>query len=198
MANIDGFKANLIGGGARANQFQVELAFPAFLQSNAAIAAYKGQFLCKAAQLPASTVDKTPVNYRGREVKFAGERVFAPWRVTILNDTDFLLRNLFEAWMNGINNHRTNQGITNASQYQTTFNVFQLDRNGGAIKGYSFVDAFPVEVSAIELSFDNNNEIETFDVTFEYNYWTSRTSTESGTVYGGTAAAAAALIGVLR
>jgi hypothetical protein len=100
--------------------------------------------------------------------------------------------------MNGINNHRTNQGITNASQYQTTFNVFQLDRNGGAIKGYSFVDAFPVEVSAIELSFDNNNEIETFDVTFEYNYWTSRTSTEAGTVYGGTAAAAAALIGVLR
>lgn len=197
MANIDGFKANLIGGGARANQFTVELAFPAFLQSSAAIASYKGQFLCKAAQLPASTVDKTPVNYRGREVKFAGERVFAPWRVTIINDTDFLLRNLFESWMNGINNHRTNNGITNASQYQTTFNVFQLDRNGGAIKGYSFVDAFPTEVSAIELSFDNNNEIETFDVTFEYNYWTSRTSTENA-LFGGTAGAAAALLGILR
>lgn len=184
MANIDGFKANMIGGGARANQFRVDLGFPQFLTSAANIASYKGQFLCKAGQLPASTIDKTPVNYRGREVKFAGERTFAPWRVTILNDTDFLLRNLFEAWMNGINNHRTNTGITNASQYQCTFGVTQLDRNGGGIKSYQFVDAFPTEVSAIELNFDSNNEIETFDVTFEFNYWTSATSTNTGVVFG--------------
>lgn len=179
MANIDAFKANLIGGGARANQFMVQLAFPAFLQSVAGIAAYKGQFLCKAAQLPASTIDKTAVQYRGRAVNFAGERTFAPWRIQVINDTDFQLRNAFEAWMNGINNHRDNTGRTNATSYQVNLNVFQLDRNGGIIKGYQFVDAFPVECSAIEMSFDNNNEIETFDVTFEYNYWTSASSTDS-------------------
>ncbi len=180
MANIDAFKSNLIGGGARANQFLVGLNFPVFLQSIAGIASYKGQFLCKAAQLPASTIDKTAVNYRGRAVNFAGERTFAPWRIQVLNDTDFQLRNAFEAWMNGINNHRDNTGRTNATTYQANLQVFQLDRNGGIVKGYQFVDAFPTEVSAIELSFDNNNEIETFDVTFEYNYWTSESSTQGG------------------
>ena len=197
MADIDGFKSNLIGGGARANQFLVQLNFPPFLASNRFAAGYKGQFLCKAAQLPGSTIDKTPVNYRGREVKFAGERVFAPWRGTILNDTDFLLRNMFEAWMNGMNNHRTNNGITDARQYQGSYDVFQLDRNGARIKGYRFADAFPTEVSPIELSFDQNNEIETFDVTFEYNYWTSESSTDRGVVSGRVARVADAIGSVL-
>lgn len=177
MANISDFKSQLVGGGARANQFFVNLTFPSFLPVGS-LASYKGQFLCKSAQLPASTLENTPVLYRGRQINFAGERSFAPWTITILNDTDFALRNAFEAWMNGINNHRDNTGRTAANQYQVDMQVFQLDRNGGIIKQYDFKDAYPLETSAIGLSFDVNNEIETFDVTFQYNFWTSPSSTE--------------------
>jgi len=48
------------------------------------------------------------------------------------------------------------------------------------VKHYKFVDAYPTELSAIELNFDTNNQVEEFTTTFQYNYWTSETST-SGT-----------------
>lgn len=176
MANIDSFKANLLGGGARANQFFVQLTFPNYVVAGAALSA-KGQFVCKGAQLPASTIDNTPVNFRGRQVNLAGERTFAPWTVTILNDNDFALRNAFEAWQNGINDVANNTGRLAPTAYQVDLDVYQLDRNGTPVKHYKFVDAYPTETSAIELNFDTNNQIEEFTVTFQYNYWTSETST---------------------
>lgn len=184
MANIDSFKANMIGGGARANQFYVSLTFPSFV-TGGSLASAKGQFVCKGAQLPASTIDNTPVNYRGRQVNFAGERTFAPWTVTVLNDNDFLIRNAMEAWMNGINNNVSNTGLVNPAQYQVDMEVFQLDRNGNPIKAYKFVDAYPTEVGAIELNFDTNNQIEEFTITFQYNYWTSTSSTSTGSLISG-------------
>ena len=94
MANIDSFKANLLGGGARANQFFVQLSFPQYVAAGPALSA-KGQFVCKGAQLPASTIDNTPVNFRGRQVNLAGERTFENWQVTVYNDTNFNIRNAF-------------------------------------------------------------------------------------------------------
>jgi hypothetical protein len=184
MANIDSFKANMIGGGARANQFFVSLTFPSYVSAGG-LASAKGQFVCKGAQLPASSIDNTPVNFRGRQVNFAGERTFAPWTVTVLNDNDFLIRNSMEAWMNGINSNVNNTGLINPAQYQVDMEVFQLDRNGNQIKAYKFVDAFPVEVSTIELNFDSNNQIEEFTTTFQYNYWTSTSSTSTGSLISG-------------
>ena len=80
MANIADFKAQMIGGGARPNQFRVELAFPSYVTLGV-VAGQRAQFLCKAAQLPASTIETLPVLYRGRPVNFAGERTFQPWTV---------------------------------------------------------------------------------------------------------------------
>jgi hypothetical protein len=184
MANIDAFKANMIGGGARANQFFVSLTFPNYVSAGT-LASVKGQFVCKGAQLPASTIDNTPVNYRGRQVNFAGERTFAPWTITVLNDNDFLLRNAFEAWMNGINNNSNNTGLISPNQYQVDMEVSQLDRNGGVIKTYKFVDAYPTEVGSIELNFDTNNQVEEFTVTLQYNYWLSTSSTSTGSLISG-------------
>lgn len=179
MANISDFKSQLIGGGARANQFRVELAFPTYVAAGP-IVGIKSQFLCKAAQLPASTVEDMPIQYRGRAVHFAGERTFAPWTITVYNDTDFGIRNAMEQWSNGVQNLSATTGRTNPRDYQVDLLVHQLDRNGATVKTYKFIDAYPTEVSAIALDFDTANAIETFDITFTYNYWTSNTSTGGG------------------
>lgn len=179
MANISDFKAQMIGGGARANQFRVELAFPSYVSAGPIIG-LKTQFLCKAAQLPASTLDNIPVQYRGRAVNIAGERTFAPWTIGIYNDTDFGIRNAMEQWSNGVQNLTTTNGRTNPRDYQVDLLVHQLDRNGATVKTYKFVDAYPTEIGAIALDFDSVNTIETFDVTFTYNYWTSNTATSGG------------------
>jgi hypothetical protein len=185
MANISDFKAQMIGGGARANQFRVELAFPSFVSAGP-IVGVKAQFLCKSAQLPASTIENIPIQYRGRAVNFAGERSFAPWAITVYNDTDFAIRNAMENWSNGVQNLTTTNGRVNPRDYQVDLLVHQLDRNGAIVKTYKFIDAYPTEIGAIGLDFDSANTIETFDVTFIYNYWTSGTS--EGGVFGVTAA----------
>jgi hypothetical protein len=179
MANIADFKAQLVGGGARPNQFRVELAFPSYVTAGI-VAGQRAQFLCKAAQLPAATIEDIPVQYRGRAVHVAGERTFAPWTVTIINDTTFNIRNAFEIWSNGIQNLTTSNGRTNPRDYQVDLNVHQLDRNGAIIKSYKFVDAYPTNIGAIGLSFDTTNAIEEFEVEFTYNFWSSNTATRSG------------------
>ena len=179
MANISDFKSQLIGGGARANQFRVELAFPSYVAAGPVVG-IKSQFLCKAAQLPAATIEDMPIQYRGRAVHFAGERTFAPWTISVYNDTDFSIRNAMEQWSNGIQNLNATTGRTNPRDYQVDLLVHQLDRNGATVKTYKFVDAYPTDVGAIALDFDTTNAIETFDVTFVYNYWTSNTATGGG------------------
>lgn len=181
MANIADFKAQMIGGGARPNQFYVQLTFPSYVGLGV-VAGQQAQFLCKTAQLPSSTIEPITALYRGRPVQFAGERTFQPWTVSIYNDTSFNIRNALEVWQNGIQNYNTTLGRTNPRDYQVDLSVFQLDRSGAIIKSYKFVDAMPVNIGPIALDYDQQNQIETFDVEFTYNYFTSNTT--SGAVAG--------------
>jgi len=176
MANIADFKANMTGGGARPNQFRVDLQFPSYV-TGGRVAAVQGQFLCKAAQLPASTLENLPIQYRGRAVNFAAERTFAPWTITVYNDTDFGIRNAIERWQNGINNMTDNEGLSNPVDYQVDAFVDQLDRNGNTLKSYTLRGAFPTEVAAIDLNYGTNDEVETFGVTFQYQYFETNTTT---------------------
>lgn len=173
MSTISAFKAQMQGGGARPNQFRVELTFPAFVGGQAAAAGNAAQFLCKAATLPGSTLEDAAVNFRGRPVHFAGERSFQPWTVSIYNDTNFLIRNVMERWSNGMVNYTATNGIMRPTDYQVDLFVHQLDRNDNIIKTYRMFDAWPTEVGQIQLDFDMNNQIEMFDVTFLFNYFTT-------------------------
>ena len=179
MANIADFKAVMIGGGARPNQFRVELSFPKFV-TGGAVAGQQAQFLCKSAQLPASTLENIGILYRGRPVNFAGERTFQPWTITIYNDTSFNIRNAIEQWQAGIQNYSATTGRVNPRDYQVDLTVNQLDRNGADVKVYKFVDAYPTTIGAIALDYEQQNQIETFDVEFQYNFFTSNSTEGNG------------------
>lgn len=178
MANIADFKAQMIGGGARPNQFRVELVFPSYVPLGI-VAGQRAQFLCKTAQLPGSTLENIQVLYKGRPVNFAGERTFQPWTVSIYNDTTFNIRNAMEQWQAGIQSYSTTDGRVNPRDYQVDLQVHQLDRAGAIIKSYKFVDAFPTLIGPIALDYDQQNQIEQFDVEFTFNYFTSN-ATEGG------------------
>ena len=132
--------------------------------------------MIKAAQLPASVVGTVVVPFRGRQLKIAGDRTFDPWTITVINDTDFKVRNAFERWMNGINQHRNNTGLTNPIDYQADMQVAQLDKAGNEVKVYNFRSTFPTAVSAIELSYDSVDVIEEFQVELQVQYWESDTT----------------------
>ena len=174
MANlgINDFKAKLVGGGARNNLFKVTANFPAYAAGNVELAS----FLIKSAQLPASLVAPITIPFRGRQLQIAGDRTFEAWGVTVINDTNFQLRNAFERWMNGINAHSANTGETNPAQYMADLAVEQLDRQGQVLKRYDFRGCWPSAVSAIDVSYDSENTIEEFGVEFQITYWESNTT----------------------
>ena len=175
MANINDFKTKLAGGGARKNQFKVTMPFPGYAQLGGEIEDLA--FLCTATTIPAMTLGTATVPFRGRQIKIAGDRTFADWSITVLNDTNFKLRNAFERWQNGINNMSDNEGLTNPVDYQVDAFIDHLDRNGNNIKSYTLRGAYPTEVSTIDLNYATNDEVESFTVTFGYQYFEARTTT---------------------
>ena len=172
VLGVDDFKSKLTGGGARANLFKVTLNFPTYAGGDVELTS----FLCRSAQLPASTMGVVEVPFRGRVLKMPGDRTFDNWSATILNDTGFVVRDSMERWMNGINSHQTNTGLVNPVDYQADLIVEQLDRDENVLKKYTFRGAFPVNVAAIELSYDQATAIEEFAVEFAVQYWESNTT----------------------
>ena len=178
---ISNFKAALIGGGARPNLFEVELTtLPAGITWDAD----NFRYMCKAAQLPASTIANIDVPFRGRIFKVAGDRTIDQWSVTIINDEGFRLRNAFEEWVDLIAKLDNNLGATDPTSYMTNAKVYQLGRgsspnsttNAGeanaVLKEYEFIDIFPTNVSAIDLSYDSTDTIEDFTVDFQVQSFT--------------------------
>ena len=172
ILGVDDFKSKIRGGGARPNLFKATVNFPTYAAGDVELTS----FMCKGAQLPASVTTVIDVPFRGRQLKVAGDRTFEPWTVTIINDTDFAVRDSMERWLNGINNHKANAGLTNPVDYQADLIVDQLDRDGNEIKTYNFRGAFPVNISNIELSYETVDTIEEFTVEFQIQYWESNTT----------------------
>ena len=170
MAQIDDFKANLIGGGARANQFRVTVTPPPGIATGLDVRG--ASFLVTTSSLPAQTMGEIPVPFRGRSIYIAGDRTFGDaWTTTFYNDTDFMIRDAMERWSNGINDFADNTGVIAPADYQSDLTVEQLDRDDTILKSYIFRSAWPTTVGAIELSSAEATAIETFDVTWRYQHF---------------------------
>lgn len=163
--NIAGFVNAFAGGGVRTNLFRVSGTIPGY-GGNRAIA-----FLCKAAQIPPSSLGTIEVPYRGRRIKLPGDRTFQDWSITIMSDANMSLRSAFEYWSATFNSHTTNVTSTFFMQFMPTWSVTQLNRDGTALRSYNFIGCFPSEVGAIDLSYENNDQIAEFPVTINYSWW---------------------------
>jgi hypothetical protein len=183
---LSDFKSKLVGGGARPNLFECEINFPAGLGSEVTVDD-DFRFMIKAAQMPASNINVIDIPFRGRNLKIAGDRTFDPWTITVINDTNFKIRNAFERWMNFINRHDDNAGVITPASYQTEMYVRQLGRGTTSadtdgvlpaatetmpvLKVYKFFGTFPTNISAIEVSYDAADSIEEFTVDLQVQWW---------------------------
>ena len=169
MAQIDDFKANLIGGGARANQFRVTITPPPGIAIGLDVR--RSSFLAKASNLPGQTLGEIAIPFRGRNIYIAGDREFETLSTTFINDTDFMVRNAIERWMNGINDTAENTGVSSPAEYQADLFVDQLDRDDTVLKSYIFRNAYPLTAAQIDVAADTTNTIEEFEVTWRYQHF---------------------------
>lgn len=163
--NINDIRSQLAYGGARQNLFQVQIT-----NRGNSTADLKTPFMVQAASLPASTTGVIQVPYFGRMMKLAGDRVYDPWVVTIINDEDFLVRNALEEWSNKINRFEGN--VRDLRNYKSQAQVIQYGKDGSIIRIYEFEGLFPSTISQIDLGWDQNDSYETFQVEFQYDLWT--------------------------
>jgi hypothetical protein len=173
LFDVDAFRARLANGGARPNQFQVIITTPS--GANAGEMPQLSPFLVTAASLPGQTIGTVGgVFYRGREVKLAGDKVFAPWTTTIINDSELKARSQLENWMNAIENNqtKTTEAGLALTDYSAQMIVSQLDKNGEVIRTYVLLGAWPTDISEIPLSFDANDQISSFTCTWNYQDFT--------------------------
>ena len=178
--SIVDFRSKMRGGGARSNLFEVTIEYPDLLGLPTDPDGPKatGEFLIKAAQIPASNLGNVPVPFRGRVLPVAGDRTFDPWTVTVINDTNFKIRDAMEKWSNFINDLQTSQGSINPEDYQTAGFVKQLSREGennpgeiDILREYRFEGIYPNTVSDIALDYGATDQIEEFQVTFNYLFY---------------------------
>jgi hypothetical protein len=169
--NINEFKSQLVGGGARPSLFQVQITNP--INS---VADFKVPFMVRAAALPESTTGSYQIPYFGRFIKYAGDRTFADWTATIINDEDFLVRNAMEAWSNAINSHDSNTRAL-PQTYKSNAIITQYSKDGRPLRTYVFEGIYPINIGAIPVAWENTDQIENFDVTFQYDMWRVEGST---------------------
>ena len=186
-SNIANFRSNFQGG-TRPNRFLVTGGI-------GSTAIGDSGFLIKATSLPASTNGVIPVPYRGRVLKIPGDRMFAEWAITIIDDADTSikgkggvgmtdLRSEFVSWSNAINSHVGN--ITtdpNVSNLATKWQVSMLSqKDDKKIRTIELHNCWPIEVAAVDLSYDTADSITEFSVNLAYDFWTEKSTKGGGDI----------------
>ena len=171
--NINTFKQQgLFYGGARPANFNVTLSVPNGIGiDNTTV--QKFTFVCRASEIPPSQIPSIDVPYFGRKIKVSGDRVYPDWNITVMNDEDFSVRAMFELWMNGINGAEANvrDPALVDELYKTDSSIQQFSKDGEIIREYTMYGAFPTLVGPMATDWDSTNQIQTFPVTFAYDYW---------------------------
>jgi hypothetical protein len=168
---INDIITNLKGGGARPNLFQVELTSPFDADLNSI-----APFMVQSSSIPASTISPIEIPYFGRRIKIAGDRTFENWSVNVMNDENFKVRHYMERWHNAINSLSQNINLTGTpspSAYKSTALVKQYGKTNPntPIRTYKINNIFPLQISGIDLAWAEENAIETFQVTFAYDWF---------------------------
>ena len=199
--NANNFRSTLQYGGARPNMFEIILVKPPTTFTKQAITstgvdnqagtgrtsekATTGNvlnvfsYMCNSADMPGSVIGTIPVAYFGRFINVAGDRMYDDWNCTLYTDEDMITRNAFEAWNSSMayHNYDSNQehgdNAANVNSYVCNVWVQHYTKTGKIDKIYVLHNAFPYVVSPVQMSWQANDQIMMFQVTWKYDYFTT-------------------------
>lgn len=152
--------------------------------------------LCRAATLPAETIETTELFYHTRPVRIPGRRTYPPITLSFFSTANYSVRSFFESWMMALNDPDENRRLLNhdnAIYADITLDHFDIGHTGtvnhlldlfaanvpngslvnlfrggnSKLATYTLMNAFPTSISAPVFAYDNE-EIQTFDVELTY------------------------------
>lgn len=165
---LDEFRQKLIGGGHRANRFRVNITFPNNAVKGTAQESF--EFLAHSASMPQQGVGEIPVKYRGRTVYLAGDLAEPEaWNVTVYNTTSFEIRNTCLAWKN---NYIAPDSVTGTDEMALATATIELlgKDNDTVVQKATLFNVWPTTIGNIELGWESENQISSFQLTLRYDY----------------------------
>ena len=177
-STLSNFKGALEFGGARPSLFEMRISGPTDINLSSV-----GDMLthCNVSAIPPLTVTPIERQYFGRTVKIPGDMVFGDLNTTIINNESFSIRNDIDRWMERINTHVGNIGYSDNESWVGELTLTQYSKDGDSLMTWKFIDCWPQTVAEIALSYDTASDIEQFDVTWAYNYYTQESGDSSHT-----------------
>lgn len=160
--NLKSFR-EILNDFARPYLFQIDI--PAVDDSSQTLT-----MLAKSTLLPSMNLEDKGFEFQGSKYKMAGHATFDDWNVTFLADEYHRLRHKFLAWQSLIYDPIRQIPFTAGSYKRNDVRVIQLSKDADVVSGYRFFGLYPSRVGEIQLD-QGAKEVETFTVTFSYDYF---------------------------
>lgn len=190
--NIDSFRTNI--DVVRPNLFYARLTLPFSIEgitiTRDPLGFYtygnvtdisKFEFRCEATELPGRTVATYDDQSTGTTKKLAYDITYNDINLTIIASEDMNERKVFERWIDYIVNPSTHNNPTGKGglvKYYDDYakgvlTISQLNNDGDkVIAEYTMHGAYPIQVSAMNLSWAEFDTYQRFSVTMTYRYYT--------------------------
>jgi len=176
-----------LGDLARSSKYEV---FFSFLDPTVNIGLEDLIMMGKTASFPGKQHTTIDFKYKGRSMPIKGQTKYTQtWECTFHLTEDHLLKSAFENWVEAldqthnyidISKNPSVGGLQNI--HNTTGNytrqIFIYQKNffdDSATAEYVLENAFPIEVSPVQTSYESIGSVQEFTVTFAYSHYTSRT-----------------------
>lgn len=177
MFSISSFKSNVKI--VRPNLFNAEITLPSEVTSYDTT---KFKFRCEATEMPGRTIATTDEQSYGPTRKFAYDVTYNDINLQIIASDDMAERKMFEQWIDKIvtptnlNNANYKGGLI---KYYDDYasgqvRIHQLDDQGSKLCTYTLYNAYPIQISAMNLSWEEQNTYQRFSVTMTYRYHTAQ------------------------
>lgn len=193
--NVADFRSKIseFGGLAKSNKFLVQIIPPLWMDSVSDALTIRPEdsaqlrFLCDTVNLPGknlTTIDYSPQGF-GAVSKIPVGVVHDPLTTTFFMDGDHMVMKFFQLWMQEIVNtgssfdgplavykDRTDHEMSYKDNYTTTIIITFFSDDGGSVLKYYFKDAFPIQIGAVQLGWEQNDTLARLPVEFSYSTYT--------------------------
>lgn len=185
MFSISNFKSNVKV--TRPNLFYAEIDLPSVLgagnpaSGSVTYDTTKFQFRCEATEIPGRTIATTDDQSYGPTTKFAYEVTYNDINLQIIASEDAAERKIFEKWMDYIVTPISDSNMYSGGfvKYYSNYAagkviMHQLKDDGTKIMTYTLYNAYPIQLSPMNLTWEESNTYQRFAVTMTYRYHTAK------------------------
>lgn len=179
MFSVAQLKANL--NIVRPNIFYVNLTLPSTIFTRTdSTTIEKLKFRCESVELPGRTLATYDDQSTGTTKKMAYDVTYNDTLLNIIVSKDMNERYIFEKWIDKIvtpssHNAATNSGgiVNYYKDYAAgTVDIVQADADGTDICTYTLHNAYPIQISGMNLNWAEFDTYQRFSVTMTYRYYT--------------------------